>query len=71
MGVGGVGQCFRERVLNSPLSGESYMQSTNLNLWMQGELLCVLEKYNVNIQLLGNRSQKSLTGQNINLTFTS
>ena len=38
---------------------------------MQAELYVFLKDFNVNIQLMGSRSQKFLTGQDINLTFTS
>ena len=38
---------------------------------MQGELNLFIKDFNVNTQLLGSRSVKILTGQGINLTFTS
>ena len=38
---------------------------------MQGELDLFIKDFNVNTQLLVNRSVKILTGQGINLTFNS
>ena len=38
---------------------------------MQGELYVLLKDFNVNTQVMGSRSLKILTGQDINLTFNS
>ena len=38
---------------------------------MHGEIYVFLKDFNVNTQLMVNRSLKILTGQDINLTFNS
>ena len=57
----GVGECFRERVLNSPLSDTLYMYNTNWDLFVQGELYVFLKDSYVNTHLVVKLSQKILT----------
>ena len=47
------------------------MHDTNKNLWMQAELYVFIKDFNVNTQLLVNRSLQIMTGQDINLTFNN
>ena len=75
----GVGKClvlthslnFRERVIHFHNYLVCHICTTLTKFMDAGGTLCVLKYFNVNTQLLGSRSQKILTSQDINLTFTN
>ena len=63
---------FKERVLNVHPYLVYHICTTQTEIYRcRGEVYLILKDSIVNTNLMVNRSQKILTGQDINLTFTS